>query len=133
LLEVKILQLSTSQFNYDSSGKRSRDFGAVGALGNLDPNTDDLEIVQGTRHSDQLISPEGRGWQWRECEISRNLVILNTPGIGESERRAAVIKLGHFFAFEIWKLQRIDSQLKYWEGEKVRFETMLRDHENNWP
>jgi hypothetical protein len=107
----------------------------VGAIGNLSQDTDDFALLQlyDSADSSHLTRPQkGKGWAWRQKEITRCLLILNTAGISESERQQAVYQLGRFLSFELWKLGRIDSELKFWQKDREKFTAMIEDHTRNW-
>lgn len=123
------------EFNFDKEGKRSRAFGSVGAIGGLDQNVNELDLLNGTvtYGNNKYMSRAERGWRLRESNITKCLLILNTEGISDEERRHAVITLGRYYAFDLWKMSQITSDLAYLQKEQERYQALLEEHQHVCP
>ena len=123
----------SNQFSFDSEGKRSRNFGAVGARGNLSQDEDDLAILQGRATDSSHMTREERGWAWRQRKITESLFALKDPsGVSQEEKQQAIRQLGWFYAYELHKFDQIQRDLVHLEREKKEYEEILQDHARSW-
>jgi len=105
----------------------------VGSAGNVSNDVDDLELLKSraagvSREELQHAS----GWALREKTVSESLVQIHTPGIDAHTKRMAKIALARFYSFDLWKLDKVKSDLARLKNEEKKWEQLVEQHSNDW-